>query len=156
VQPQWSRRGEGAKRRKLFPVNDVRSFPLAALLGVGAKRHQVVIAMLAGETVDVRMTPGVQRYVLPQIRTIPIFEVAGTRPEGLQPFFIRWVAADIQLERIENGLKFSDLGFGCNLARLLHVSEQSLADKSRKQGDDNHDNQQFDKSDTSISSFRVH
>src|SRR6185369_6158822 len=94
--------GRVEKDEKLFPVNDVCGFPFSALLGVGAEGHQIIIAVLARETVDVRVAPGVERNVLPQIWTVPVLEVARTRPKSLQALLCRRIVADIQLVCIEH------------------------------------------------------
>jgi hypothetical protein len=83
-------------------------------------------------------------------------KITRTRPKGLQTLLSARIAADIKLVCIEYRLKLGNLRFGRNLPRFLDVSEQTLAYQGREQRNDDHDDEQLDKSDAAISSFRVH
>src|ERR1700744_3615017 len=96
-----------------LPVADIFRLARSAFGVVGPQRVDVDVAVLAGDDVEVLLTPRVdQRRLLLQVGSVPVGRAGRRLDQGLQPFLRRRIAADGELEGIQRGADVLGLHVG--------------------------------------------
>ena len=99
---------------------------VAARLPVGAIREHVgLIAMIAGELVNVRMAPGIVGEILLQIRPVPLLDAARLHAQRRQTLFGARIAAGIEMILAQRKLEVFDLLLGRDHAGLVALIQQA-------------------------------
>src|SRR5260370_8468151 len=89
VMPRWARLSmRAASPLLVVPTDDVGIIPFSTGLPIRARRNDVgFVAMIAGKFVEIRMVPGIVRYVLRQVVPAPPIHFLVFPPHAAQPHF---------------------------------------------------------------------
>src|SRR6185437_12255278 len=110
------------------PGRDIRILIITAGLAVLAKRVKVEASLVldAGESVDVRMSPGIQRHVTRQVWTAPIRGriAAGRRyTQCCETLCLCWIVTVVETIGVEGHRQHLDLALRGTGFRVAEVAE---------------------------------
>src|SRR6185437_2648788 len=130
------------------PRSNIRVLIITAGLAILAECVKIEASLVldTGKSVDVRMSPGIQRNVTRQVRTAPIWgRIAAGRcdTQRCKTLCLRWIVPIVETIRVEGHRQHLDLTLRCTGFRVAKVAEYCRRNDRRECSDDRYDDEQL-------------